>query len=335
VVVIDSLLQGRTKPWDVANRIRALGDPIGIVALTVPDRSVDERLLAAVDAVVTMPFGTFDIVRAVGDAHAAASVRNPALTSRVIAVFASKGGVGKTTIAYNLAVAFAASGLRTALVDGSLQFGDLRLLLRLPQSAPSIADLPTDAIRESDIRDVVFAGPSGVDVLPAPPRPEMAELIANRDLGQLFRLLRHVYRVVVIDTAPSLSDATLTMLDAADAILQVVTLDTSSIERARLVSETFAKIGYPERKLRLLVNQADAGASDPRALAGLLGKVPEYTVRADWQLVADSNADGSPFVLVDPKSPASVDIAAIAHDLKSIEAATPVSVPVVRRLRPS
>ena len=321
VVIVDSLLQGRTNAREVIDGIRATSDAIGVVALTVPNRPLDGGMAGSVDAVVTMPFATFDIVRAVYAAHSAASARNPEQTARVIAVFASKGGVGKTTIAYNLAVAFASGGLKTVLVDGSLQFGDIRLLLRIPVTAPSMADLPPDVIRESDIRDVVFRGPSGIDVLPAPPRPEMSELIGDRDMGQLFRVLRGVYQVVVVDTAATLSDATLAMLDAADSILHVVTLDTSSIERARLVNETFAKVGYSDHKVRLVLNRADTTGVDPHAVMGMLGNAPDYRIRSDWQVVGESNGRGVPFVTAQPHLPASLDILAIADDLKWIDPA--------------
>lgn len=334
VVVVDSLLQGRVKAPALISKLRKAGLPVGIVALTVPDRPLDERSAQSVDGVVTMPFATFDLWRAVSDAHAGASARNPAVTSRVIAVFASKGGVGKTTIAYNLAAALSATGLRTILVDGSLQFGDVRLLLHIPPAAPSMCDLPTDAVRQSDVQDVVFHGPSGVDVLPAPPRPEMAELMTDRDLAQLFQLLRRMYQAIVIDTAPSLTGATLAMLDAADAILQVVTLDSATIDSTRLASKAFAEIGYPPTKLRLLLNRVESGAGRrPDQLARTLGRAPDYTIRSDWQLVAGSNAEGIPFVLAQPESAASVDIRTIAADLRTVEAAP--STAHGRRARPA
>jgi len=79
-----------------------------------------------------------------------------------VAVFAPKGGVGKTTIAFNFAVAASHIGQRTVLIDGSLQFGDLRALLKVAVDAPSILDLPTDRIQEQDLRDVLWRDPSGV-----------------------------------------------------------------------------------------------------------------------------------------------------------------------------
>ena len=64
----------------------------------------------------------------------------------------------------------------------SLQFGDMRALLKVPMEAPSLLDLPTDRIQESDLADVLWRDPSGIDILLAPPRVEMAEMVTVRDL---------------------------------------------------------------------------------------------------------------------------------------------------------
>lgn len=319
VVIVDTLLKGRVKGVTLIDRIRKAGLSIGIVAVTLQDRPLNSRRVSDVDAVVTMPFGTFDLIRGVTDAHGAASARNPMANSRTVAVFASKGGVGTTTIAYNLAASLQAAGLRTILVDGSLQFGDLRRLLRIPAHAPSILDLPIDALRQSDVAGVVFTDTSGIDVLPAPDRPEMAELMMERDLAAVFDLLRRTYQAIVIDTPSSLGGATLAMLDASDIVLQVVTPDPATIESARVASQTFGEIGYPPAKLRYLVNRAGTvGGLGPDRMARALGRMPDFTIRSDWQLVNGSNAEGIPFVLARPEAPASADIRAIAERLKAI-----------------
>ena len=98
---------------------------------------------------------------------------------------------------------------RTVLIDGSLQFGDLRALLKVPVDAPSILDLPTDRIAESDLADVLWRDPSGIDILLAPPRIEMAEMVTPRDLDKVLSLLRRVYQVIVIDMPAALNDINL------------------------------------------------------------------------------------------------------------------------------
>lgn len=333
VVIVDTLLQGRMKGSTLIDRVRTAGLPVGIVAITVPDRPLNDRRAAAVDAVMTMPFGTFDLVRGVADAHGAAAARNPRASSRTIAVFASKGGVGTSTIAYNLAVSLKASGLHTILVDGSLQFGDIRRLLRIPAGEPSMYDLPTDAVRQSDIAGVVFTDTSGIDVLPAPNRPEIAELMTDRDLAGVFDVLRRSYQAIVIDTSSNLSAATLAMLDAADVVLQVVTQDPATVESARVARQTFVEIGYSPSKLRYLVNRlGTSGGLGPDRLARALGCEPDFSIRSDWQLVAGSNAEGIPFVLARPEAPPSLDIVALARRMSAFGSVP--AAPIPGRVRP-
>ncbi len=334
VVLLDALLQGRLNGRTVAERLRAAGNPVGIVALTVPDHPVDAAMAKHADAVVTLPFGTIDLGRGIVDAHAAAVARNPSAASRVVAVFSAKGGVGKTTIAYNLAVSLAGSGLRTLLVDGSLQFGDIRRLLRADPKAPSICDLPTDRVRGADLADTVVRDASGVDVLLAPPRPELAELVSGRDLERVLDLLRRVYQAIVIDTPSTLSEPTLAFLDAADLILDIVTADPATLDLTRTMAATFAKVGYPPAKVRYLLNRSDTvGAVPASQVAQAIGRVPDYTVASDWQLVSSSNAEGVPFVLARPGATASADVRRVAEDVRAFAVVRVENAPVRRVAR--
>jgi pilus assembly protein CpaE len=322
VVMVDALLQGRVSGRDIAQRLRDAGSPVGIVALTVPTHTLDRALSAHADAVVTLPLGTIDLGRGISDAHAAAVARNPSAGSRVVAVFSAKGGVGKTTIAYNLAASLAHTGLRTLLIDGNLQFGDVRRLMRADPTAPSICDLPTDLVRGSDVADTVVQDPSGVDVLLAPPRPELADLVSARDIARVLDLLRRTYPAIVIDTPSSLSEPTLAFLDAADLIIDVLSADATTLELTRMMATTFAEVGYPEAKVRYLVNRFDTvGAAPVSQVARAIGRRPDHTVASDWQLVSASNAEGIPFVLARPGAAASADVQRLANDVRALAVA--------------
>jgi pilus assembly protein CpaE len=233
-----------------------------------------------------------------------------------VSVFAPKGGVGKTTIAFNLAVALGQLEQRTVLIDGSLQFGDLRALLKVPTDAPSILDLPTDRIAESDLSDVLWRDPSGVDILLAPPRIEMAEMVNPRDIEKILSLLRRVYGAIVIDMSSTITDINLAFLDASDSIIEIVTYDSTTIHNTIAMADTFRSIGYSASKVRYLVNRADSpGGIEPDALHRALGRVPEHRVVSDGQLVVRSNNEGVPFVLANPSAPVSQDIAQVATEL--------------------
>ena len=316
VIVVDWLLQGRTKGRRVVEILHEAGLHIPVIALTVPQSPVEPDPKAGIAAVISMPFSGFELVNVVNAVHAAASTSGGTHSSRVIAVFAPKGGVGKTTISFNVAVALATQGHRTCLMDGSLQFGDLRSLLKVPADAPSILDLPTDRVGESDLADVLWRDPSGIDILLAPPRVELAEMVSVRDVDKVVSLLRRVYQVVVIDMAATLGDVSLAILDAADTILEIVTYDSTTIRNTLAVADAFRAIGYAAGKVRYVVNRADsAGGIRPDDLARTLGRAPDHSIVSDGKLVMESNNQGVPFVLASPEAQISRDIAVMATSL--------------------
>ncbi len=264
VVIVDALLQGRVSGQQVAEQIRRADPQVGIIMLTVPQNPVREDAERGIDAVLKMPFSGFDLttlIRKVGETRAVESARAGSL---IVTLFSPKGGVGRTTLAYNLAVALGKDH-KVCLVDGSLQFSDLRGLLRVPAVAPSIVNLPTDRIKESDFTDVVWRDPSGIDILLAPPRVEMAEMVTTRDIEKVLSLLRQLYEFVIIDTRAALSDDVLVFLDSADLILQVLTYDSMAIRSLAMSAETFKAIGYPPTKLATVLNRSDASGGFDKA----------------------------------------------------------------------
>ncbi len=213
-------------------------------------------------------------------------------------------------------MAIAQLGQRTVLIDGSIQFGDLRALLKVPVDAPSILDLPTDRIAESDLGDVLWRDPSGINILLAPPRVEMADMLTARDVEKILSLLRRVYATIVIDMSSSLNDVNLVFLDASDSIIEIVTYDSTTIHSTMAMADTFRAIGYPASKVRYLVNRSDSpGGIAPADLERALGRVPEYHVVSDGLLVVKSNNEGVPFVLANPSAPVSEDISRTATEL--------------------
>jgi len=263
-----------------------------------------------------MPFSGYDLLGRIAAVRKAYAASSPEGSTRVVSVFAPKGGVGKTTIAFNLAVAIGQLEQRTVLIDGSLQFGDLRALLKVPTDAPSILDLPTDRIAEGDLSDVLWRDPSGIDILLAPPRIEMAEMVTPRDVDKILSLLRRVYQSIVIDMSSAVSDINLAFLDASDTIIEIVTYDSTTIHNTIAMADTFRSIGYSASKVAYLVNRADsAGGIEPDDLQRALGRVPEYRVVSDGQLVVRSNNEGVPFVLANPSAPISLDVGRVAAAL--------------------
>ncbi|HSK53505.1 MAG TPA: AAA family ATPase [Clostridia bacterium] len=316
VVLVDALLQGRVKGPQLVQHIHEEKLGVPVIVLTVPQTPVEPDPDNGIHGVLTMPFSGFDLMTRIAQVRKDFDASTDQGGSRVISIFAPKGGVGKTTLAFNLAVALGQLEQRTVLVDGSLQFGDLRSLLKVPEDAPSILDLPTDRIAESDLGDVLWRDPSGIDILLAPPRVEMAEMVTTRDVDKVLSLLRRIYDAVVIDLSSHLNDVSLSFLDTSDIVLEIVTYDSTTIHNTIAMADTFRAIGYPAAKVQYLVNRADSpGGIDPQDLERALGRVPEHRVVSDGRLVIQANNEGVPFVLAEPAAAISQDMDRIAREL--------------------
>ncbi len=315
VVIVDALLQGRVSGTQVAASLRAAEPQIAVIMLTVPQNPINEDPERGIDAVLKMPFSGFDLTTLVRKAHDEHAVESSRSGSLLVSLFSPKGGVGRTTLAYNLAVALGVSH-RVCLIDGSMQFSDLRGLLRVPAVAPSIVDLPTDRIREQDLADVAWRDPSGIDILLAPPRVEMAEMVTVRDVEKALSILRQLYEFVIVDTRAALSDDVLVFLDASDVILEVLTYDSMAIRGLAMAGETFAAIGYPAHKIATVLNRADAaGGFNKEDVEQAIGHGIDFEIVSDGHLVLASNNEGVPFVTSSPEAPISAGVRRIADSL--------------------
>ncbi|MBA3687865.1 MAG: response regulator [Chloroflexi bacterium] len=328
VLIVDALLQGRVSGTQVAEQVRRTEPNVSVIVLTVPQNPVTEDPAAGIDAVLKMPFSGFDLTTMVRKVHEQSNVAGGHNAAIMISLFSPKGGVGRTTLAFNLAVALGADH-RVCLIDGSLQFSDMRGLLRAPAGAPSIMNLPTDRIRDTDLAEVVWKDPSGIDVLLAPPRIEMAEMVTVRDIEKALSIIRQVYEVIIVDTRASLSDDVLAFLDASDLILEVLAYDSMAIRALAMADEAFATIGYAPSKIEAVLNRSDSTGGFSKAdVEEVLNRQIDHEVVSDGKLVIAANNEGVPFVLANPDAQVSQGIRAMAA---SIAARLPARAGVLAR----
>ena len=170
--------------------------PFSSDELTASIRQVSARERDKQSRLATAPPATSG-----GSGKVASGEREPGL---VVAVFSPKGGVGRTTVAVNLAIAAATElGQRVVIMDGSFQFGDVGVLLNLNPKSKSIADLvPEIEAAGGEIESIdtfVIDHTSGVRVLLAPPTPEMAELVTAKGVRKVLETLRATHDLVVVD----------------------------------------------------------------------------------------------------------------------------------------
>jgi pilus assembly protein CpaE len=240
---------------------------------------------------------------------------------QVIAVFSPKGGVGRTTLAVNLAVAAGSElGKKVVIVDGSFQFGDVGVLLNLNPKNKSIADLVPELEQAGDgvesIDTFVINHSAGIRVLLAPPTPEMAELITPSGVRRVLEALRLTHELVIVDCTAFFNDTTLAILDAADTILTMLSLEITSIKNMRLFLEVADQLGYDGGKVRLILNRADSAlgikVSD---VEHSIGRKVDETIVSDGRSVVYALNRGVPFFLSNREAQVSQDILRLARTL--------------------
>jgi pilus assembly protein CpaE len=252
-----------------------------------------------------------------GNAKAPVVERESQEPGRIVAVFGPKGGVGRTTLAVNLAVAAATElGQRTCLVDASFQFGDVGVLLNLNPKNKSIADLipELEAGEPESLETFIINHSAGIRVLLAPPSPEMAELITPTGVKRVLEALRATHDLVVVDCMSSFNDTTLAILDMADVVLTMLSLEITSIKNIRLFLEVAEQLGYGSDKIRLVLNRADSSLGIRVAdVEHSIGRRVDHTIVSDGRSVVYALNRGVPFFLSNREAQVSQDVLRLAQ----------------------
>ena len=279
--------------------------PIVLLASGESSALLEDALDADVADVLLLPQLTENVVFAVRKAgHAGRRQGKSRGEGRIITVFSPKGGTGKTVTATNLSTSFAKyAGKRTLLLDLDLQFGDAAIMLGI-EPEKTIQDL---VVAPGELDPEKLAGyttrhASGVDVLPAPIRPEDAELVTEQKLSRLLEVAKESYEVIVVDTSPFFHGPMLATLDRTDDLLLVCGLDVPTIKNVRLSLQTLQLLSFPSERIRVVLNRANSNVGMKRGEveAALEAKI-RFEVPSDRAVPLAVNRS-NPAVLSDPKS---------------------------------
>ena len=242
-----------------------------------------------------------------------------------VVFYGGKGGVGTSVLATNLACVLAQeTGARVALVDFDLQFGDVGVLLNLPQTQ-SISDLvdAIDIVDQDFIGDVMSTGPAGVRVLPAATSPELADLVTAEHVQKILGLLRTMFDFVVVDTSSHLGDITLAALDTASSVILVTAPSITSVKNAKLALRLMESISIPISAITLVLNRCEAHTEFNNDSIESHLKFPiTIQVPHDPRTVVNSINRGDPFVVNHPEAEASQRVRQLAAHLLPEKIAT-------------
>jgi len=233
---------------------------------------------------------------------------------RIITVFSPKGGTGKTVIATNVAAVLAkAEARRTLLLDLDLQFGDAAIMLGI-EPEKTIFDF-VNAPGELDPDKLVgytTKHKSGLDILPAPLRPEDAELVTEAKLGRLLEVARACYDAIVVDTSPFFHGPMLATLDRTDELLLICSLDVPTLKNVRLALGTLDMLSFPRARIKLVLNRANSKVGmKQREVEAALEQQVSYEIPSDRAVPLSVNK-GQPAVIADAGSDFAKSIETIA-----------------------
>ncbi|MGI8734322.1 MAG: AAA family ATPase [Pyrinomonadaceae bacterium] len=254
------------------------------------------------------------VIERTADFSVAHADDEPKKRGRAIAVFSSKGGCGCSLIATNLALVQSAP---TVLLDLNLQSGDLELMLGLKPKF-SLADVIENRERLDDALLASYLTPhsKNLSLLAAPIKAESAEDIEPKHIYEIMELLRNRFDSVIIDTPHSFDAVTISALDHADQILVVLTLEIHAIRSTRRALEIFDRLGYPRKKIRLVVNRWSKNIElNQKQVEDFLGERVVGFIQSDYRAAVNSINLGQPLLQSAPASKVAADLRQIAAKL--------------------
>ena len=247
---------------------------------------------------------------------------------KLLAFYSPKGGVGCTTLAVNVASAMAqmdsSLGLRVAMVDCRLQFGDVKIMLDLRASRSivdvvnNIDDLDVDLIESAMVRDER----TGLKALLAPPRPEMADVVHADHLRAVLGKLKQMFDYVIVDMGSRIQDLELSIFDLSDRVVLIVTPDLPSITSVRYFLELVDALGYPRDQVLLVLNKSDVRTGlSARVIENHLKHEVFADVPLEDRVVLHSVNHGMPYMIasnVDKRLPLIQNTGALVQQLVEV-----------------
>lgn len=310
-VVVHALQRPDHVPIEDIEAIREhTSAPIVLLTTRTTPSLLEEAVEYGISDVILLPQMPDSLVFSIRKAHAMgmhasrSGGRRNSDGCKVITLFSPKGGTGKTTLAANMGATYARRmNKRTLVIDLDLQFGDLAIAVRA-EPRTTILDLVMahGELDPDKVAGFVTHHESGMDILPAPIRPEDAEMVTDDRLASLLTAARQSYDVIIIDTPPNFNSTVLTALDRTDELLLIASLDVPAIKSVKVCLQTLGMLHYPLERCHVLLNRADTRVGLRKDdIEQVLGRQVAFGIPSNKAVPTSVNR-GIPVVMSDPKA---------------------------------
>ncbi len=279
---------------------------------------VDERDLTGLGSAVNRAREVWQAL------NGGATVSGTGSRGRLVTVFSPKGGVGKTTLAVNLALALSQGGSRkVCVVDLDLAFGDVAITLQL-FPARTIADAVhlESGLDFGVLEPLLTTYHAQLSALVAPVQPDAKDGIPAPLVGRILSLLKSHFDHVVVDTSPAFDEFVLQAFDETDDLLLVTTLDVPTLKNVKVAVETLDLLNFPRPRRHLVLNRADdkVGLTADK-VESTLGMPIDAAIPTSTA-VAHATNSGEPIISTHPKHSVSQAINALAKSLSTPQASS-------------
>lgn len=255
---------------------------------------------------ITRPFDQLELDKAIDHLRnlTEQTVRSTKKRGTILSVFASKGGVGATTLVTNLGVALAARpDTRVILVDLSFHMGDMGLMLDESPRYSLTDALDGGAIDESKLQSIISQHNSGVYFLTAVTSPEISDEITCDHMGELLGTLGTMFDYIIVDIGRHLDDRTVEVLEISDEVFLLSSLDIPTIRNVSRYLDIFERLQIGSSKIRLIANRFQKKSQiSLKDLESAVGMETFWAIPNDYAPISMGINGGTPAVLEAPRS---------------------------------
>lgn len=290
---------------EIADNIKLCTSKIIITSLDYSTNTIIKALRLGAKEFLPKPILKDDLIRVLTMLNSV-STESDSSQSKIISVYSNKGGIGKTTIAVNLAAELArVTKDKVALIDLNLQLGDISTFLNLnpPFDVNYVMRKLVDKSEDILIKGFEKYKDTSLYILADPSYIEQSESITPAKVTTLFAALKKVFSYIVIDMSSSIDPISLKILDSSDWILFTTIVNIPAIRNAQRCLNLFRSRKYPKDKVKIIINRyMDNDEINLEDIENTLGETIYWKIPNNYFTIMEAINKGETITEINAKS---------------------------------